>query len=238
MGETNVKDMSMVFNISVVTLFPQSILPYMQHSIVGRAQQQGQLHVQCIDPRTFATNKHRKVDDTPYGGGAGMVMQCQPLDDALASLQPVPPTTQWIITSPNGVPFTQALANQWATQCSGLIIVCGHYEGIDDRLLTLYPQLLPVTVGPYVLTGGELPACIMTDAVARLLPGVVGNPESLIEESHQQEGWLEYPHYTRPASYKGLEVPPVLLQGNHKAIDQWRQAHSRQIPALPHDQPT
>jgi tRNA (guanine37-N1)-methyltransferase len=218
-----------MFKLIIVTLFPDSIAPYLGSSILGRAQANGQLTVQLVDPRQHTTSPHRKVDDTPYGGGAGMVMQCQPLDDALASLHPVDEPAAWILTSPAGTVFNQAMAQHWASTLKTLIVVCGHYEGVDARLSQLYPQLQPVSIGPVVLTGGELAACVMADAVSRLLPGVIGNPASLQEESHNQTGWLEYPHYTRPAVYKGLAVPDVLLSGNHKAIHQWRQQQ-----AMPH----
>ena len=217
-----------MLTLSIVTLFPDSIAPYLGSSMLGRAQASGCLHIRLIDPRQFTTNPHRKVDDTPYGGGAGMVMQCQPLDDALTSLAPVTEPSAWVMTSPSGVVFNQAMAQRWASTLKELVIVCGHYEGIDARLCQLYPKLQPVSVGPVVLTGGELAACVMADAVTRLLPGVVGNPDSLLEESHNQTGWLEYPHYTRPAIYKGLPVPEVLLSGNHQAIRQWRQQQAHQ----------
>jgi tRNA (guanine37-N1)-methyltransferase len=217
-----------MLTLYIVTLFPESITGYLNSSMLGRAQQLGLLNVVLVNPRDFTDNPHRKVDDAPYGGGAGMVMQCQPLDAALQSLPPLPPTTAWVITRPDGNTFTQAMADTWASTVTDMVIVCGHYEGIDARLLELYPQLQPVSVGPFVLTGGELAACIMTDAVTRLRPGVLGNAASLSEESHQQAGWLEYPHYTRPQVYKGLEVPPVLLSGNHQAIAAWRAAQGRQ----------
>jgi tRNA (guanine37-N1)-methyltransferase len=219
-----------MLSITIVTLFPDSIQPYLNSSMLARAQKQGLLTLTLVNPRAFTQNPHRKVDDTPYGGGAGMVMQCQPLDDALASLQPVAEPAAWVMTSPAGQGFDQAKAQHWASTLKSLVIVCGHYEGIDARLLQLYPQLQPVSVGPFVLTGGELAACIMADAVTRLIPGVVGNPDSLLEESHSQAGWLEYPQYTKPAVYKGLPVPPVLLSGNHKAINTWREQNAHQTP--------
>jgi tRNA (guanine37-N1)-methyltransferase len=205
---------------SILTLFPEVIQAYTSASILGRAVQAGLIAVEAVNPRDFTADPHRKVDDSPYGGGSGMVMTCQPLDDALKSLQPVPEGTRYLLTSPAGRPFNHAMAVE-LVQAPQVVVLCGHYEGIDERIKQLVPSLEEVSIGDFVLTGGELPALCMLDAVARLIPGVVQKFESVQADSFY-DGLLDYPHYTRPAVYKGLPVPEVLLSGNHAAIATWR----------------
>ncbi len=205
---------------SVITLFPELIAQYCRTSIIGRAVNAGKIQFETVNPRAFTQDVHRKVDDAPYGGGPGMVMMCQPVMDAYESLLPLPANTKVLMTSPLGQPFNQAKAQDFARH-EQLVILCGHYEGIDFRVNELIPSLELVSVGDFVMTGGELAALCIIDATARLLPGVLGKDASAVEESFSG-GVLEYPHYTRPAVYRGLEAPPVLLSGNHAAIAQWR----------------
>ncbi len=211
---------------SVITLFSDLIAQYAQTSILGRAQQRHKIQVQTMNPRDFAPGPYHKVDDAPYGGGVGMVMMCPPLVEAYESLLPLPEKHRVILTSPGGRVFHQNLAQEYAQQ-EHLILICGHYEGVDARVQELIPHLEVVSLGDFVLTGGELAALAIMDATARLLPGVLGKDESSVEESFSS-GLLEYPHYTRPANYRGMEVPAVLLSGHHEQIRQWRTEMSLQ----------
>lgn len=209
-----------------ITLFPELITPYCEASILGRAQQQGAIRVIPCNPRDFTTNKHKKVDDVPYGGGAGMVLQCQPLLDAYRYLEATYSLTREnsrvLITTPAGPVFKQAYAKHLST-AEHMVIFCGHYEGFDERIYSLIPHLERVSVGDFVLTGGELAALAIIDAVARLVPGAVGKFESVEADSFYSGNLLDHPHYTRPPVYEGLAVPDVLQSGNHQAIAQWRQ---------------
>lgn len=194
---------------------------FINASIIKRAREQGHLTVNLVDIRTYARNKHRRVDDYPFGGGPGMVMQAEPFFLAVEALlsgseAPVPPI---ILLSPQGEVFSQALANELARQ-ERIILVCGHYEGIDERVRQLLINR-EISIGDYVLTGGELPAMVIIDAITRLLPGVLGAPEGVKEDSFAM-GLLEYPQYTRPRTFRGLRVPEVLLSGNHEQIRLWR----------------
>ena len=212
--------------IDVVTIFPDYLAP-LGLSLIGKAREQGLLDVRVHDLRDFTHDRHRTVDDTPYGGGAGMVMRPEPWGEALDALldsgsESVP---LLIVPTPSGMPFTQALARELAGE-PWLAFACGRYEGIDERVLAHAAQRMPVTpvsLGDYVLNGGEVAVLAIIEAVARLLPGVIGNAESLVEESHE-DGLLEYPVYTKPASWRGLDVPEILLSGNHGAIAAWRQS--------------
>lgn len=190
--------------------------------MVGRAVKGGRLKVNLIDLREFGEGVHRSVDDRPYGGGPGMVMIPGPIIRALNSINREP-CSLVLITTPSGELFDQNLA-QRLIRYDQIIIVCGRYEGIDQRVVEL-TNGLEISIGDYVLSGGELPAMVIVDAVARLLPGVLGDGSSAIEESFK-EGLLEYPHYTRPRVFEGLEVPEILLSGNHKEISEWRRAQS------------
>ncbi len=206
---------------SILTLFPEVILQYTASSIIGKAVNNGIITVEAINPRNFTTNKHRKVDDTPYGGGAGMVLACQPVIDAYRSLQPLPAKTKVVLTSPAGKPFTHNMAVEWANSAEQLIILCGHYEGFDHRIFSLIPEIEEVSIGDFVVTGGELPALLMVDAVSRLVEGCVQAKES-VEQDSFYNGLLDFPHYTKPATFEGIPVPPVLLSGNHTEINRWR----------------
>lgn len=205
---------------SILTLFPDIIEVYASASILGRAREAGVMSVEAVNIRDFTTDPHRKVDDSPYGGGSGMVLACQPVDDAFASLQPLEQPARVLLTSPAGRRFDHNFALE-LSQCRQVVILCGHYEGFDERIHQLIPDLEEVSVGDFVLTGGELPALCVVDAVTRLLPGAVQKFSS-VEADSFYHGMLDYPHYTRPAEYKGLKVPDVLLSGNHAEIEKWR----------------
>lgn len=208
----------------VITLFPEMVAPVLGSSILKRAQEKGLLDVQVHNLRDYTLDKHKVADDVPYGGGAGMVMKAEPILRAVehikAGYEQAGEQIRLVLPSPHGRPFTQAYAQDLATESRRLVILCGHYEGIDERVrVALRPE--EVSVGDYVLTGGELPALILIDAAARLIPGVLGDPESIVEESFT-DSLLEYPHYTRPADVRGMTVPEVLLSGHHEAIRLWR----------------
>jgi len=209
----------------IVTIFP-SFFEVLDISLLGKARANGVLEYSIHDLRDFTADKHRTVDDTPYGGGAGMVMKPEPWGEAIDSLSR--DEAILIVPSPAGEPFTQSMARELAT-APQLIFACGRYEGIDQRVFDYFSSRMhvrSVSLGDYVLNGGEVAALAMIEAVARLVPGVVGNPDSLVEESHE-DGLLEYPSYTKPPKWRGLEVPPVLLSGNHAAIADWR--HEQQL---------
>lgn len=210
--------------ISIVTIFPEAVRPYLDASILKRAQSVG-VKLDAVNLRDFATDKHKTTDDTPYGGGAGMVMKVEPFFRAVKKLKPFwkHKKTRVILTSASGRLFTQADAKRLAADYDHLIFLCGRYEGVDHRVEE-YVADETFSVGEYVLTGGELPALSMTDAVVRLLPGVLGNEETLTDESHNEPGQLEYPHYTKPETFHGWSVPDVLLSGNHKEIERWRES--------------
>jgi tRNA (guanine37-N1)-methyltransferase len=206
--------------IDVITLFPEMFAP-LSHSIVGRAIEQRRLTVGYVNPREFTTDRHRSVDDYPYGGGPGMVMKPEPLFLAVESV--ANPTSHVILLSPAGRVFSQTIAAELATH-QHLILICGHYEGVDERVAEHLADD-EISIGDYVLTGGELAAMVVVDAVARLLPGVLGHAESAGDESHSH-GVLEYPQYTRPLEFRGWSVPDRLLTGHHAEIAKWRRRQS------------
>jgi tRNA (guanine37-N1)-methyltransferase len=208
----------------VITLFPEMVAPVLGSSMLKRAQEKGLLDVQVHNLRDYTMDKHKVADDVPYGGGAGMVMKAEPILRAVEGIREQyeqrGELIRLLLPSPQGRPFTQAYAHDLAADSRRLVILCGHYEGIDERVrVALKPE--EVSVGDYVLTGGELPALMLIDAAARLVPGVLGDPDSVVEESFT-DALLEYPHYTRPADVRGLTVPEVLLSGHHEAIRLWR----------------
>lgn len=206
--------------IDVLTLFPEAFEPIFASSILGRAQAAGIASIQCTSIRNYATDRHRSVDDRPFGGGPGMVMMCGPLIDAVEDVEKQDPTPATrILLTPQGETFTQKIAHELA-ECDRLLIICGHYEGFDERIReVLKPR--EISMGDYVLSGGEPAAAVMVDAIVRLLPGAVGDEESTQDESFSH-GLLEYPQYTRPREYRGLEVPDVLVSGDHAGIERWR----------------
>ena len=216
--------------IDIVTIFPE-FFGTLDVSLLGKARQSGLIDTRVHDLRDATTDKHRTVDDTPYGGGAGMVMKPEPWGDTLDAILTDPESSKTpvlIVPSPAGEQFTQAVAKELAEE-EQLIFACGRYEGIDQRVSDHFAtriRVRPISLGDYVLNGGEVASLAMIEAVGRLIPGMVGNPESLVEESHE-DGLLEYPSYTKPAEWRGLEVPPVLLSGNHGAIATWR--HEQQL---------
>jgi tRNA (guanine37-N1)-methyltransferase len=199
-----------------VTLFPEMFAPVMGTSIVGRAVERGLLEWGCVNPREFTEDKHKKVDDRPFGGGAGMVMMAQPLADAIKSVKKR--GSRVIFMSPQGKRFDQTDAKRLAA-LKHVVLVCGHYEGVDERAAKLFDEEL--SVGDYVLTGGELPALVVADAVTRLLPGVLKKEDAAANESFEG-GVLDYPQYTRPRVWKRQAVPDVLFSGDHKKIAEWR----------------
>lgn len=210
---------------SIITLFPDMFENFRNTSIIGRAVREGKLEVDTVNIRDHANNKHNRVDDYPYGGGAGMVMQPMPLK---ASLEAAGWTEgkRVIYMSPKGKTLTQAHCDE-LKQDDEIYIVCGHYEGVDQRFIDKYVTE-EISIGDYVLTGGELPAMVLIDSVARLLPGVLGKQDSYEDESHMG-GLLEYPHYTRPADFEGAGIPDVLVSGHHANIDKWRLEESIKI---------
>ncbi|MFO7577949.1 MAG: tRNA (guanosine(37)-N1)-methyltransferase TrmD [Pelovirga sp.] len=203
----------------VITLFPEMFESPLRESILGRAQRQGLMDVRLHQLRNWAQGKHLTTDDAPYGGGDGMVMKPEPLWRAVTDLKQQQPRSRVLLMSPQGTPFTQAHA-QRLSAASGLIFLCGRYAGFDERIrATLVDE--EFSIGDFVLTGGELPALVMIDAIARHLPGVLGSSDSVASDSFT-DGLLEYPQYTRPAVFNGLAVPEVLLSGDHGRIDRWR----------------
>jgi len=214
----------MVFmRFDVFTLFPSVFEPYLQVSILQKAQQNHLLEIELHNIRDWAPDKHHVTDDTPYGGGGGMVMKPKPVFDAVESVLGAPPSCPLILLSPQGRPFSADLARDLST-LPRIALLCGRYEGIDERIRE---HLITdqVSVGDYVLTGGELPALIMIDAISRFIPGVLGDPDGAEDDSFAS-GLLEYPHYTKPEEFRGWHVPDVLLSGNHAQINLWRKEQS------------
>ncbi len=211
-------------NYHILTLFPDMVLNGLNTSIIGRAAEKGLLSIEAIDIREYSSDKHRRVDDYPYGGGAGMVMQpmaiCDAYEELCGKLEKRP---RVIYMTPQGKVFNQKIAEELSRE-EDLVFLCGHYEGIDERALELIATDY-LSVGDYVLTGGELPAMVMIDCISRLIPGVLNNDVSAEFESFH-DNLLEYPQYTRPEEYRGLQVPEVLLSGHHKNIDIWRREQS------------
>ncbi|WP_137844906.1 tRNA (guanosine(37)-N1)-methyltransferase TrmD [Microbacterium sp. 2FI] len=210
--------------VDIVTIFP-AFFDVLDVSLIGKARDRGILSMHVHDLRNWAHDRHRTVDDTPYGGGAGMVMKPEPWGEALDEV--LTDDGVLLVPSPAGEQFTQRIARELALE-QQLVFACGRYEGIDQRVVDHYSargRVRLVSLGDYVLNGGEVAAMAVIEAVSRLIPGVVGNPESLVEESHE-EGLLEYPSYTKPSTWRGHDVPPVLLSGNHGAIAAWRREQS------------
>ncbi len=210
--------------VEILTLFPRMCEGYLAESILGKARASGLLAARVTDVRDHAPGKHHVTDDAPYGGGAGMVMKPEPLVDAIEAARGRLPGASVVLTSPRGVRFDQALARRFSEQ-GRLILVCGRYEGVDERVMTAVD--MEVSIGDFVLTGGELAALCVADAAARLVPGVLGNEDSAGAESFAgEDGLLEHPHYTRPPEFRGMKVPEVLLSGDHRRIERWRRRES------------
>ncbi|WP_093136329.1 tRNA (guanosine(37)-N1)-methyltransferase TrmD [Salinibacillus kushneri] len=210
--------------IDILTLFPEMFNGVLNSSILKRASDIKAVQYDTINFRSYTENKHQKVDDYPYGGGAGMVLSPQPLFDAVEDLKTKSKSSSRVILMcPQGEPYTQQKAEE-LSQEDHLIMICGHYEGYDERIRS-HLVTDEISIGDYVLTGGELGAMVVTDSVVRLLPGVLGNDHSAVQDSFST-GLLEHPHYTRPRDFRGLKVPEVILSGDHKKIDEWRQKES------------
>lgn len=242
---------------SIITLFPEALKPYLDSSMLYKAQERGIIAVELVNLRDFGLGLHKSVDDTPYGGGDGMLLRCEPVFAAVESIKAHSPNAEVILPTPVGTTWNQALARQFAgiapsepardektsnsspTQLSSInalnslsgaserhfIIICPHYEGYDERIMTIVDR--PISLGNYVLTGGELPALILVDSISRLLPGVLGGATSAEIESFSDGDNLEYPQYTKPADFRGLKVPDILLSGHHANIAAWRAEQSR-----------
>ena len=210
--------------IDILTLFPEMCNAYLSESIIGRARKAGKVQIECVDIRDYTKDKHRRVDDTPYGGGMGMIMQVEPIYDCYNSLcRKTGAKPHLIYLTPQGKTLTQKRVRELA-QMDNIALLCGHYEGIDERVIQeLQPE--EISVGDYVLTGGELPALILADSISRMLPGVLSEDECFEEESHYSS-LLEYPQYTRPYEWRGRTVPDVLLTGHHANVDKWRRQQS------------
>lgn len=209
----------------IITIFPGMFAPVLNESILKRAQEKKKVTIRVHDLRMYTKDKHKKVDDRPFGGGPGMVMTPQPFFDAVKKIKGKR-KAKVVLMSPAGKPLTQKLARGLAKQ-KDLILLCGHYEGVDERVREKLVDE-SISVGDYVLTGGEIPAMVLMDCLARLVPGVLGKEASLEDESFE-DGLLEYPHYTRPANFRGIKVPDVLLSGNHLAINKWRKEQARRV---------
>ena len=207
----------------IVSIFPGMFASPFGDSIIQRAREAGLLDINVHDLRDYSLNKHRKVDDSPFGGGVGMVMNVEPIARAITAVKKEVPETRTILLSPGGRPFDQEKAWELSSLPS-LTLICGRYEGIDERIRLHYVDE-EISIGDYVLTGGELPAMVLVEAISRLLPGVLGDPESLVEESFHDD-LLEYPQYTRPRDYEGLKVPEILVSGDPKKIRDWQKAEA------------
>lgn len=207
----------------IVSIFPGMFASPFGDSIIQRAREAGLLDIHVHDLRDYSLNKHRKVDDSPFGGGVGMVMNVEPIARAITAVKKEVPETRTILLSPGGRPFDQEKAWEFSSLPS-LTLICGRYEGIDERIRLHYVDE-EISIGDYVLTGGELPAMVLVEAISRLLPGVLGDPESVVEESFHDD-LLEYPQYTRPRDYEGLKVPEILVSGDPKKIRDWQKAEA------------
>jgi len=207
----------------IVSIFPGMFESPFGDSIIQRAREEGLLDLRVHDLRDYSLNKHRKVDDTPFGGGVGMVMNVEPIARVIAAIKKEVPETRTILLSPGGRPFDQEKA--WElSRLPSLTLICGRYEGIDERVRLHFVDE-EISIGDYILTGGEIPAMVLVEAISRLVPGVLGDPESIVEESFAGD-LLEYPQYTRPRDYQGFKVPEILVSGDHKKIRDWQKAEA------------
>ena len=207
----------------IVSIFPGMFESPFGDSIIQRAREEGLLDLRVHDLRDYSLNKHRKVDDTPFGGGVGMVMNVEPIARVVAAIKKEVPETRTILLSPGGRPFDQEKAWEFS-RLPSLTLICGRYEGIDERVRLHFVDE-EISIGDYILTGGEIPAMVLVEAISRLVPGVLGDPESIVEESFAGD-LLEYPQYTRPRDYQGFKVPEILISGDHKKIRDWQKAEA------------
>jgi tRNA (guanine37-N1)-methyltransferase len=212
--------------IQIVTLFPEMFDGVLNSSMLWKAQKENLVEYGLINLRDFGIGPRKQVDDVPYGGGDGMVLRPEPLFAAADYAKDKDPNAQVLLMTPRGDMFNQEMAREFAATAAGLIIICGRYEGYDERITTIVDKEL--SVGEYVLTGGELPAMVVIDSVTRLIPGVLGGETSAAEESYSEAKVLEHPHYTRPEEFRGLKVPDILLSGNHGEIKKWRDSNKKQ----------
>lgn len=215
---------------TIITLFKDALLPYLSTSMMWKASDKGVAEFNFVDLRDFGLGPHKSVDDTPYGGGDGMLLRCEPVFAAIEKVKQEDPTAKVILPTPAGRIWSQQIVREFAekieTQAeTHFIILCPHYEGYDERILTIVDY--QVSLGQFVLTGGELPALIIIDSIVRVLPGVLGGENSAIIESFSEGNTIEYPQYTKPAEFRGMKVPEILLSGHHAKIKEWRDAHQR-----------
>jgi tRNA (guanine-N(1)-)-methyltransferase len=217
---------------TIISLFSDALDPYLNSSMMWKAKEKGVAEFDFVDLREFGLGAHKSVDDTPYGGGDGMLLMCEPVFNAIESVKKNSPNAKVILPTPAGQTWHQGIVRNFVERINSgeenhYIILCPHYEGYDERILTIVDY--KISLGHFVLTGGELPALIVIDSIVRLLPGVLGGENSAIIESFSEENTIEYPQYTKPADFRGMQVPEVLLSGHHAKIAEWRKAHSRPV---------
>lgn len=217
---------------TIISLFSDALNPYLNSSMMWKAKEKGIAEFDFVDLREFGLGAHKSVDDTPYGGGDGMLLMCEPVFNAIESVKKNSPNAKVILPTPAGQTWHQGIVRNFVERINDgeedhYIILCPHYEGYDERILTIVDY--KISLGHFVLTGGELPALIVIDSIVRLLPGVLGGENSAIIESFSEENTIEYPQYTKPADFRGMQVPEVLLSGHHAKIAEWRKAHSRPV---------
>jgi len=217
---------------TIISLFSNVLDPYLNSSMMWKAKEKGIAEFDFVDLREFGLGAHKSVDDTPYGGGDGMLLMCEPVFNAIESVKKHSPNAKVILPTPAGQTWHQGIVRNFVERINRdeenhYIILCPHYEGYDERILTIVDY--KISLGHFVLTGGELPALIVIDSIVRLLPGVLGGENSAIIESFSEENTIEYPQYTKPADFRGMQVPEVLLSGHHAKIAEWRKAHSRPV---------
>jgi tRNA (guanine-N(1)-)-methyltransferase len=217
---------------TIISLFSDALGPYLNASMMWKAKEKGIAEFDFVDLREFGLGAHKSVDDTPYGGGDGMLLMCEPVFNAIESVKKHSPNAKVILPTPAGQTWHQGIVRNFVERINHgeedhYIILCPHYEGYDERILTIVDY--KISLGHFVLTGGELPALIVIDSIVRLLPGVLGGENSAIIESFSEENTIEYPQYTKPADFRGMQVPEVLLSGHHAKIAEWRKAHSRPV---------
>ena len=217
---------------TIISLFSDALGPYLNASMMWKAKEKGIAEFDFVDLREFGLGAHKSVDDTPYGGGDGMLLMCEPVFNAIESVKKNSPNAKVILPTPAGQTWHQGIVRNFVERINTgeedhYIILCPHYEGYDERILTIVDY--KISLGHFVLTGGELPALIVIDSIVRLLPGVLGGENSAIIESFSEENTIEYPQYTKPADFRGMQVPEVLLSGHHAKIAEWRKAHSRPV---------
>jgi len=212
---------------AILTLFPEAIKPYLDESILGIAQEQGALQIEYVNFRDFSKDRHHSVDDRPFGGGPGMVLKPEPIFEAVEATEHEHGSFHKVLLCPRGVPYTQKKARELATH-DQLLFLCGRYEGFDERV-RVGMEWDEISLGDYIVAGGELPALVLLESVVRLLPGVLGCPQSAELESFENGDLLDYPHYTRPREYRGMETPEILFSGDHGAVEQWRQTEAKRL---------